>query len=164
MKSFLLAIVAVQILHCLGMPSTKEALRASVVKLNEITEITNLCGITRRGVTNVYRTGKLSYNVDLTFSVRETICSKNSGWEFDDSICLFRPRRIAERGFCKSRVGYFADKVAYVDVKCDGLKTVDSESDSSESSETNFEGNSKSEEASLHESSNESFMDSKSWH
>ncbi|XP_072902855.1 secreted phosphoprotein 24-like [Hemitrygon akajei] len=154
MKSFLLTIIAVQILHCLGMPSPKEALRASVIKLNEITEITNLCGITRRGVTNTYRTGKLSYSVDLTFSVKETVCSKNSGQEFDDPSCSFRPKNIAEKGFCNSHVEFFADKVADVDVECDGLKTVDSESDATESSETSIESQSKSKESSLEETSN----------
>ncbi|XP_062908635.1 secreted phosphoprotein 24-like [Mobula hypostoma] len=139
MKTFLLSIFAVQILYCSGVPSTKEALRASVIKLNEITEITNLCGITRRGVTNTYRTGKLSYNVDLTFSVKETICSKNSGQEFDDPSCFFRPKNIAEKGFCKSHVEFLADKVADVEVECDGLSTVDSESDSTETSENSIE-------------------------
>ncbi|XP_059821948.1 secreted phosphoprotein 24-like [Hypanus sabinus] len=154
MKSFLLTIIAVQIIHCLGVPSPKEALRASVIKLNEITEITNLCGISRRGVTNTYRTGKLSYSVDLTFSVKETVCSKNSGLEFDDPSCSFCPKNIAGKGFCKSHVEFFADKVADVDVECDGLKTVDSESDSTESSETSIESQSKSKESSLEETSN----------
>ncbi|XP_078260567.1 secreted phosphoprotein 24-like [Rhinoraja longicauda] len=153
MKSFLLAIAAVQILHCSGVPSTKDALRASVAKLNEITEFTNLCAVTRRGVTNTYRTGKLSYNVDLTFSVKETVCSKNSGQEFDDPSCTFHPKNIAEKGFCKSRVEYFADKVADVDVECEGLKTIDSESDSTESNETSIEAQSKSNETSLEETS-----------
>ncbi|XP_032880439.1 secreted phosphoprotein 24-like isoform X1 [Amblyraja radiata] len=153
MKSFLLAIAAVQILHCSGLPSTKDALRASVAKLNEITKITNLCAITRRGVTNTYRTGKLSHNVYLTFSVKETVCSKNTGQEFDDPICTFRPKNIAEKGFCKSHVEYFADKVADVDVECEGLKTIDSESDSAESNETSIEAQSKSNETSLEETS-----------
>ncbi|XP_072900768.1 secreted phosphoprotein 24-like isoform X2 [Hemitrygon akajei] len=155
MKTFLLAIAAVQIFYCSGVPSTKEALRASVIKLNEITEITNLCGITRRGVIDTYRTGKLSYNVDLTFSVKETVCSKNSGQEFDNPSCFFRPKNIAEKGFCKSHVEFFADKVADVDVECDGLKTVDSESDSTESSETSIEAQSKSKETLPEETSNE---------
>ncbi|XP_078260451.1 secreted phosphoprotein 24-like [Rhinoraja longicauda] len=154
MKSFLLAIAAMQILHCSGVPSTKDALRSSIAKLNEITEINNLCAITRRGVTNTFRTGKLSYNVDLTFSVRETVCSKISGQEFDDPSCIFHPENIAGKGFCKSRVEYFADKVADVDVKCEGLKTIDSESDSTESNETSIEAQSKSNETSLEETSN----------
>ncbi|XP_072902858.1 secreted phosphoprotein 24-like isoform X3 [Hemitrygon akajei] len=155
MKIFLLVVVAVQILYCSGVPSTKEALRASAIKLNEITEIPNLCGITRRGVTNTYHTGKLSYSVDLTFSVKETVCSKNSGQEFDDPGCSFLPKNIAGKGFCKSHVEFFADKVADVDVECDGLKTVDSESDSTESNEYSIEAQSKSKETSLEETSNE---------
>uniref|UniRef100_UPI00398EB0DE secreted phosphoprotein 24-like n=1 Tax=Pristiophorus japonicus TaxID=55135 RepID=UPI00398EB0DE len=139
MNSFLLTIAAVQILHCSGVPSPKDALRESVIKLNEITETTNLCGITRRRVKDIYRTGKLSYNVDLTFSVKETVCSKNSGLEFDDPSCHFHPRKSAEKGFCKSRVEYFADKVVDIDVECRGLKTVDSNSDSSESNEDSIE-------------------------
>ncbi|XP_072115845.1 secreted phosphoprotein 24-like [Mobula birostris] len=154
MKSYLLALVAIQILRCLGVPSTKEALKASVVKLNEISEITNLCGISRRGVTNTYRTGKLSYNMDLTFSVKETVCSKNSGLEFDDPSCQFRPKSIAENGVCRSRVEFFADKVADVDVECEGLKTVDSDSDLTESSETSIEEKTKSKETSVEETSN----------
>ncbi|XP_072902857.1 secreted phosphoprotein 24-like isoform X2 [Hemitrygon akajei] len=154
MKIFLLVVVAVQILYCSGVPSTKEALRASAIKLNEITEIPNLCGITRRGVTNTYHTGKLSYSVDLTFSVKETVCSKNSGQEFDDPGCSFLPKNIAGKGFCKSHVEFFADKVADVDVECDGLKTVDSESDSTESNEYSIEAQSKSKETSLEETSN----------
>ncbi|XP_069786586.1 secreted phosphoprotein 24-like [Narcine bancroftii] len=153
MKSFLLTIAAVQILHCSGVPSTKHALRASILKLNEITEIANLCAITRRGVTNTYRTGKLSYNVDLTFSVKETICSKNSGHEFDDVSCLFRPKKVAETGLCRSHVEYFANKVSDIDVECEGLKTVGSESDSTESSETRTEAQSESKETSLEETS-----------
>ncbi|XP_051886623.1 secreted phosphoprotein 24-like [Pristis pectinata] len=139
MKSFLLAIAAVQILHCSGVPSTKEALRASVVKLNEITEITNLCGITGRRGKNVYRTGKLSYNVDLIFSVKETVCSKNSGLEFDDRSCHFRSKKAAAKGFCKSHVEYFADKIVDIDVECRGLRTIDSKSYSFESSENSIE-------------------------
>ncbi|XP_072115846.1 secreted phosphoprotein 24-like [Mobula birostris] len=153
MKSFLFTLAAVQILHCSGVPSTKEALRASVIKLNEITMITNLCGITRRGVTNTYRTGKLSYSMDLMFSVKETVCSKNSGQEFDDLNCSFRPKNIAEKGFCKSHVEFFADKVADVEVECDGLTTVDSESDSTETSENSIEEQSKSKETPLEETS-----------
>ncbi|XP_032880438.1 secreted phosphoprotein 24-like [Amblyraja radiata] len=154
MKSFLLAITAVLILLCSGVPIPEDALRTSVVRLNEITEITSLCAITGRRVTNTYRTGKLSYNVDLTFTVKETICSKNSGKEFDDPSCYFRPKMIAGEGFCKSRVEYFADKVADVDVECDGLKTIDSESDSIESSETSIEDITKSRETSFEEASN----------
>uniref|UniRef100_UPI00398F1CD1 secreted phosphoprotein 24-like n=1 Tax=Pristiophorus japonicus TaxID=55135 RepID=UPI00398F1CD1 len=154
MNSFLLTIAAVQILHCSGIPSPKDALRESVIKLNEITETTNLCGITRRRVKDIYRTGKLSYSVDLTFSVKETVCSKNSGLEFDDPSCHFRPRKTAEKGFCKSRVEYFADKVVDIDVECRGLKTVDSNSDSSESSEDSIEVKTNSKATSLEESSN----------
>ncbi|XP_059821947.1 secreted phosphoprotein 24-like [Hypanus sabinus] len=154
MKSFLLTLAAMQILHCSGVPRTKEALRASVIKLNEITEIPNLCGISRRGVTNTYCTGNLSYGVDLTFSVKETVCSKNSGQEFDDPSCSFHSKNIAEKGFCKSHVEFFADKVADVDVECGGLKTVDSESDLTESSENSIEAQSKSNETSLEETSN----------
>uniref|UniRef100_UPI00398F048B secreted phosphoprotein 24-like n=1 Tax=Pristiophorus japonicus TaxID=55135 RepID=UPI00398F048B len=154
MNSFLLTIAAVQILHCSGVPSPKDALRESVIKLNEITETTNLCGITRRRVKDIYRTGKLSYNVDLTFLVKETVCSKNSGLEFDDHSCLFSTRKTAEKGFCKSRVEYFADKVVDIDVECRGLKTVDSSSDSSESSEDSIEVKTKSKETSLEELSN----------
>ncbi|XP_062906090.1 secreted phosphoprotein 24-like [Mobula hypostoma] len=155
MKTCVLTIIAVQILYCSGVPSTKEALRASVNKLNEISDITNLCGITRRGVTNTYRTGKLSYSMDLTFSVKETVCSKNSGQEFDDPSCSFCSKSIAEKGFCKSHVEFFADKVADVDVECDGLKIVDSESDSKESSETRIEAQTKSKETSREETPNE---------
>ncbi|XP_067891981.1 secreted phosphoprotein 24-like [Heterodontus francisci] len=152
MKSFLLIIAAVQILHCSGIPSPKDALRVSVIKLNEITETTNLCGITRRRVNNIYRTGKLSYNVDLTFSVKETACSKNSGLEFDDPNCHFCLKKTAEKGFCKSHVEYFADEVVDIDVECRGLKTIDSNSESSESSENSIEMKSKSKKPSLEES------------
>ncbi|GCB64256.1 hypothetical protein scyTo_0011725 [Scyliorhinus torazame] len=151
MKSLLLTIAAVQILHCSGMPSPKDALRASVLKLNKITEITNLCGITRRRVKDVYRTGKLSYNVDLTFSVKETVCSKNSGLEFDDPSCHFRSKKSAEKGLCKSRVEYFAGEVIEVDVECRGMKTFDSNSKSSESSENSLEVQTKSMETSIEE-------------
>ncbi|XP_078085405.1 secreted phosphoprotein 24-like [Mustelus asterias] len=139
MKSLLLTIAAVQILQCSGIPSPKDALRVSVGKLNEITAITNLCGITRRRVKDVYRTGKLSYNVDLTFSVKETVCSKNSGLEFDDPSCRFRSKKSARKGWCNSRVEYFADEVLDVDVECRGLKTFDSKSGSFESSENSIE-------------------------
>ncbi|XP_067844321.1 secreted phosphoprotein 24-like [Heptranchias perlo] len=154
MKSFLLIIAAVQILHCSGVPTPEDALRESVIKLNEITEITNLCGITRRRVKDIYRTGKLSYNVDLAFTVKETVCSKNSGLEFDDPSCRFRTKKTAEKGFCKSRIQYFADEVVDIDVECRGLKTVDSNSDSSESSENSIEVEKKSKEISLEKSSN----------
>ncbi|XP_072434415.1 secreted phosphoprotein 24-like [Chiloscyllium punctatum] len=155
MKAFLLTIAAVQILHCSGIPSPKDALRASVIKLNQITETSNLCGITRRRVKDIHRTGKVSYNVDLTFSVKETVCSKNSGLEFDDASCYFRPRNTAEKGLCKSRVEYFADEVVDVVVECRGLKTVDSNSDVSESSENSYEVKTKSREMLNEESFNE---------
>ncbi|XP_048455466.1 secreted phosphoprotein 24-like [Rhincodon typus] len=139
MKAFLLTIAAVQILHCSGIPSQKDALRASVLKLNQITETSNLCGITMRRVKEIHHTGKLSYNMDLTFSVKETVCSKNSGLEFDDPSCHFRPKKTAEKGLCKSHIEYFADEVVSIDVECKGLKMVDSNSDSSESNENSNE-------------------------
>ncbi|XP_060684037.1 secreted phosphoprotein 24-like [Hemiscyllium ocellatum] len=139
MKAFLLTIAAVQILHCSGIPRPKDALRASVIKLNQITETSNLCGITRRRVKDIYRTGKLSYNVDLTFTVKETVCSKNSGLEFDDPSCYFRTKKTATKGFCKSHVEYFADEIVDVDVECRGLKMFDSRSGSFESSENSIE-------------------------
>ncbi|XP_072118270.1 secreted phosphoprotein 24-like [Mobula birostris] len=152
MKTFLLAVAAVQIFYCSGVPSTKEALRASVIKLNEMTEIPNLCSITRRGVTNTYHTGKLSYSMDLTFSVKETVCSKNSGQEFDDPSCSFRHKNIAEKGFCKSHVEFFADKVADVELECDGLTTADSEKVSVKLSSLSHEEKDKSKETSLEDS------------
>ncbi|XP_048455517.1 secreted phosphoprotein 24-like [Rhincodon typus] len=155
MKAFLLTIAAVQILHCSGIPSPKDALRVSVLKLNQITETSNLCGITRRRVKDIQRTGKLSYNVDLTFSVKETVCSKNSGLEFDDPSCYFHPKKTAEKGLCKSRVEYFADEVVDVAVECQGLKTFDSNSDISESSENSIEVKTKSKEIPNEDSINE---------
>ncbi|XP_048391317.1 secreted phosphoprotein 24-like [Stegostoma tigrinum] len=154
MKAFLLTIAAVQILHCSGIPSPKDALRASVLKLNQITETSNLCRITRRSVKDIHRTGKLSYNVDLTFSVKETVCSKNSGLEFDDRSCRFRTKKSAEKGFCKSHVEYYADEVIEVDVECRGLKTINGKSGSFESSENSVELKTKSKEKGIKESSN----------
>ncbi|XP_048391351.1 secreted phosphoprotein 24-like [Stegostoma tigrinum] len=154
MKVFLLTIAAVQILHCSGKPSPKDALRASVLKLNRITETSNLCGITRRRVKDIHRTGKLSYNVDLTFSVKETICSKNSGLEFDDPSCHFRAKKPAEKGLCKSHVAYFADEIVDIDVQCRGLKTVDSNSDSSELNENSLEVKTEAKPTSVEESPN----------
>ncbi|XP_067844320.1 secreted phosphoprotein 24-like [Heptranchias perlo] len=119
MKSFLLIIAAVQILHCSGVPTPEDALRESVIKLNEITEITN----------DIYYKGKLSYNMDLAFTVKETVCSKNSGLEFDDPSCHFRTKKTTEKGLCKSRVQRFADEVIDIDMECRGLKTVDSNSE-----------------------------------
>ncbi|XP_072434416.1 secreted phosphoprotein 24-like [Chiloscyllium punctatum] len=152
MKAFLLTIAAVQILHCSGIPSPKDALRVSVIKLNQITKTSNLCGITRRRVKDIYRTGKLSYNVDLTFSVKETVCSKNSGLEFDDPSCYFHPKMTAVKGLCTSRVEYFADEVVDIDVECRGLKMVGSNSDSSESNENSIEVKTKSKQMSTEES------------
>ncbi|XP_048455476.1 secreted phosphoprotein 24-like isoform X2 [Rhincodon typus] len=154
MKAFLLTIAAVQILHCSGIPSPKDALRVSVLKLNQITDTSNLCGITRRRVKDIHRTGKLSYNVDLTFSVKETICSKNSGLEFDDPSCHFCPKKTAEKGLCKSHVAYFADEVVDIDVQCRGLKTVDSNSDSSELNENSLEVKTEAKPMSVEESPN----------
>ncbi|XP_067844319.1 secreted phosphoprotein 24-like, partial [Heptranchias perlo] len=102
----------------------------------------------------IYRTGKLSYNVDLAFTVKETVCSKNSGLEFDDPSCHFRTKKTVENVFCRSPVQYFADEVVDIDVECRGLKTIDSNSDSSESSENSIETKTKSKETSLEESSN----------
>ncbi|XP_043550480.1 secreted phosphoprotein 24-like isoform X2 [Chiloscyllium plagiosum] len=152
MKAFLLTIAAVQIVHCSGIPSPKDALRVSVIKLNQITKTSNLCGITRRRVKDIYRTGKLSYNVDLTFSVKETVCSKNSGLEFDDPSCYFHPKMTAVKGLCTSHVEYFADEVVDVDVECRGLKMVDSNSDSSETNENSIEVKTKSKQMSTEES------------
>lgn len=130
MKSFLLAIAAVQILHCSGVPNPEDALRAAITKLNEISEISHLCGIIRSTITDLSPTGKISYNVDLAFSVQETVCSKNSGLEFDDSSCIFRPVRIAETASCRSRVKYLADEVLDVDVECHGFGKVKGNGDS----------------------------------
>ncbi|GCC33942.1 hypothetical protein chiPu_0012413 [Chiloscyllium punctatum] len=101
--------------------------------------------------------------MDIAFSVKETICSKNSGLEFDDPSCHFYPKKTAERGLCKSHVEYFADEVVDIDVECRGLKTVDSNSDSSESNENSVEEHGKSTETSFDVSSNE-LHDSRAWH
>ncbi|XP_038646305.1 secreted phosphoprotein 24-like [Scyliorhinus canicula] len=122
MKSLLLTIAAVQILHCSGVPNPEDALRVAVMKLNEISEISHLCRTISSTVTDLSPTGKFSYNVDLAFSVKETVCSKNSGLEFDDSSCNFRPAKIAETASCRSRVKYLADEVLDVDVECHGFK------------------------------------------
>ncbi|XP_078085402.1 secreted phosphoprotein 24-like isoform X2 [Mustelus asterias] len=124
MKSLLLTIAAVQILQCSGVPNPEDALRAAVMKLNEISEISHLCRTVSSTVTDLSPTGKLSYNVDLAFSVKETVCSKNSGLEFDDSSCNFRPAKIAETASCRSRVKYLADEVLDVDVECHGFRRV----------------------------------------
>ncbi|XP_072902868.1 secreted phosphoprotein 24-like [Hemitrygon akajei] len=141
MKFFLLAVAAVQILHCSGAPSSKSALRASMIKLNKITRISNLCGVTGRRVADVYRTGRLSYNVDLGFTVKETVCSKNSRRPFDHRSCRFRSGKNAGKGFCKSRVEYFAGKIVDIDVDCRGLRTIDNRSRSLESNENSVEMN-----------------------
>ncbi|XP_069786585.1 secreted phosphoprotein 24-like [Narcine bancroftii] len=132
MKSFLLAIAAVQILHCSGVPNPEDALRAAITKLNEISEISHLCGIIGSRITDLSPTGKFSYNVDLSFSVQETVCSKNSGLEFDDSSCIFRPARIAETANCRSRVKYLAGDVLDVDVECHGFRKAKGNRDSVE--------------------------------
>ncbi|XP_072434839.1 secreted phosphoprotein 24-like [Chiloscyllium punctatum] len=132
MKAFLLAIAAVQILHCSGVPNPEDALRAAVMKLNEISEISHLCRSISSTVTDLSPTGKFSYNVDLAFSVKETVCSKNSGLEFDDSSCSFRPTKIAETATCRSRVKYLADEVLDVDVECHGFKRAKGNRDSPE--------------------------------
>ncbi|XP_007905871.1 secreted phosphoprotein 24 [Callorhinchus milii] len=136
MRSFLLAIAIVQILQCLGVPSPEAALRTSLMKLNEMTDTPNLCGVTEGQLRDISPTGKFSYNVDLAFSVRETVCSKNSGLEFDNPTCHFRHAQAAEKGVCKSRVKYLAGKVVGVDVECQGLRKVKSNSDSLESNES----------------------------
>ncbi|XP_048454660.1 secreted phosphoprotein 24-like [Rhincodon typus] len=164
MKAFLLTIAAVQILYCSGIPSPKDALRASVIKLNQITKTSNLYGVNRRRVKEIHQSGKLSYNVDLTFSVKETVCPKNFVLEFNDPSCHFHPKKTAEKGLCKSHVEYFADEVVDIDVQCRGLKTVDSNSDSSELNENSIELKSNSTESlekspNVQNKSKETFLD-----
>uniref|UniRef100_UPI00398EB4C2 secreted phosphoprotein 24-like n=1 Tax=Pristiophorus japonicus TaxID=55135 RepID=UPI00398EB4C2 len=139
MNSFLLTIAAVQILHCSGVPNPEDALRVAITKLNEISEISHLCGIISSTVTDLSPTGKFSYNVDLAFSVKETVCSKNSGLDFDDLSCSFRPAKIAETASCKSRVKYLADEVLDVDVECQGFKKAKGNGDSFDKVKNNAE-------------------------
>eukprot|EP00062_Callorhinchus_milii_P021540 gi/632978371/ref/XP_007905874.1/ PREDICTED: secreted phosphoprotein 24-like [Callorhinchus milii] len=147
MRSFLLAIAVLQILQCSGVPSPEAALRTSLMKLNEMTDTPNLCSVTRRRLRAMYPTGKLTYNLDLAFSVKETTCSKNSGLEFDSPLCRFRPAPTAERGVCRSRVKYFADEIVDVHVHCRGLKSFKGKIHSSESRESNQEVKRKSTES-----------------
>ncbi|KAF0887004.1 TRPM8 protein, partial [Crocuta crocuta] len=108
--------------------SLREALGASVAKVNAQSLSPYLFRAFRSSVKRVYVLEQDSLNMDLEFGIRETTCRRDSG--ADPSTCDFQRGYYAPAAVCRSTVRMSAEQVHDVWVHCRWSSS--SESNSSE--------------------------------
>ncbi|XP_053327285.1 secreted phosphoprotein 24 [Spea bombifrons] len=138
MKRFLLTILLLHLLGCSGFPVNdydddviRTALNASLAQLNDQSRDVNLLRITRSRVKRVMypRDSDVDFDLILEFSVRETICNKNSAR--DPSSCDFKIGYYKEAS-CRSQVLVSDGGPKVLSAYCYMPTDSSSESDSSE--------------------------------
>ncbi|XP_025861997.2 secreted phosphoprotein 24 [Vulpes vulpes] len=120
---------------CAGFPlydydpsSLREALSASVAKVNSQALSPYLFRAFRSSVKRVYVLDQDSVNMDLEFGIRETTCRRDSGE--DPATCDFQRGYYSPAAVCRSTVRVVAEQVQDVWVRCQWSSS--SESNSSE--------------------------------
>ncbi|XP_066544292.1 secreted phosphoprotein 24 [Amia ocellicauda] len=114
----------------LDQPIAEQALNVSITQVNARSRGLNLYGITKSSIKKLIPVGPDSYNMLLSFTIRETVCPKDSG--LDPDSCDFMRGRFALVASCSSRVLFTANEVQSASVRC-------SQSSSSSSSESSSE-------------------------
>uniref|UniRef100_UPI00398EC067 secreted phosphoprotein 24-like n=1 Tax=Pristiophorus japonicus TaxID=55135 RepID=UPI00398EC067 len=144
MHSFLLAFAAFQVLQCCAgipifdfTPVVQDALQTSIIQLNSNTIGDYLLAATSNELLRIIPIGPNDFSVDLRFNARETLCSKDSGFETEN--CELNNDPLAKMTTCRSSVSYSSGVVVDVYLQCmdsrDRIMGSSSESASFESSE-----------------------------
>ncbi|XP_008688523.1 secreted phosphoprotein 24 isoform X1 [Ursus maritimus] len=128
-------VLGVNYLPCTGFPvydydssSLREALRASVAKVNSQSLSPYLFRAFRSSLKRVNVLDQDSLNMDLEFGIRETTCRRDSGE--DPASCDFQRGYYVQAAVCRSTVRVSAEEVQDVWVRCRWSSS--SESNSSE--------------------------------
>uniref|UniRef100_A0A667HAU1 Secreted phosphoprotein 24 n=2 Tax=Lynx canadensis TaxID=61383 RepID=A0A667HAU1_LYNCA len=134
-KMPILLVLGVNFLSCAGFPvydydpsSLREALGASVAKVNAQSLSPYLFRAFRGSIKRVYVLDQDSLSMDLEFGIRETTCRRESGE--DPSTCDFQRGYYMPAVVCRSTVRMSAEQVRDVWVRCHWSSS--SESNSSE--------------------------------
>ncbi|NXA94143.1 SPP24 protein, partial [Melanocharis versteri] len=132
----LIFVLALSVFSCSGFPAydydlpvAKEALNASLARINSQSWGRNLYGIVRSRVMGMDMWDSDVYGLDLHFSIRETVCTKASGR--DPSTCDFKTGPFVPTASCRSVVEVSGELIANITVRCH-RSTFSSESMSSE--------------------------------
>ncbi|XP_021534684.1 secreted phosphoprotein 24 [Neomonachus schauinslandi] len=135
MKILIVFVLGMNYLSCAGFPvydydssSLREALRASVAKVNSQSLSPYLFRAFRSSVKRVNVLDQDSLNMDLEFGIRETTCKRDSGE--DPATCDFQRVYYMPSAICRSTVRLSAEQVQDVWVRCRWSSS--SESNSSE--------------------------------
>ncbi|XP_032211131.1 secreted phosphoprotein 24 isoform X1 [Mustela erminea] len=135
MKILILFVLGMNYPSCAGFPvynydssSLREALRASVAKVNSQSLSPYLFRAFRSSIKRVNVLDEDSLNMDLEFGIRETTCRRDSGE--DPATCDFQRGYYASPAICRSTVRMSAEQVQGVWVRCHWSSS--SESNSSE--------------------------------
>nr|XP_004396130.2 PREDICTED: secreted phosphoprotein 24 isoform X1 [Odobenus rosmarus divergens] len=135
MKILIVFVLGMNYPSCAGFPvydydssSLREALRASVAKVNSQSLSPYLFRAFRSSVKRVNVLDQDSLNMDLEFGIRETTCRRDSGE--DPATCDFQRGYYMPSAICRSTVRVSAEQVQDVWVRCHWSSS--SESNSSE--------------------------------
>ncbi|XP_034862703.1 secreted phosphoprotein 24 [Mirounga leonina] len=135
MKILIVFVLGMNYPSCAGFPvydydssSLREALRASVAKVNSQSLSPYLFRAFRSSVKRVNVLDQDSLNMDLEFGIRETTCRRDSGK--DPATCDFQRVYYMPSAICRSTVRLSAEQVQDVWVRCRWSSS--SESNSSE--------------------------------
>ncbi|KAM4597664.1 secreted phosphoprotein 24 [Polymixia lowei] len=139
MKWPVLVVALLQSLGCSGSPvfnselssMADRALGAALTEVNSIYAVNHLYRVTRGSVSRVISVGLNSYDVLMTFSIKETDCLKTS--KEDPQRCAFKSGFFVPSTSCSSRVRLSSVASQVVSLRCGP-----DSSSSSESSEEIF--------------------------
>ncbi|XP_029788748.1 secreted phosphoprotein 24 isoform X1 [Suricata suricatta] len=135
-KMLIVLLLGMNLPSCAGFPvydydpsSVREALGASVAKVNAQSLSPYLFRAFRSAIKRVYVLEPDSVSMDLEFGIRETTCRRDSGQ--DPSTCDFQRGYYVPAAVCRSTVRMSAEQVQDVQVRCHWSSS-SSESNSSE--------------------------------
>ncbi|XP_056157119.1 secreted phosphoprotein 24 [Lampris incognitus] len=124
MKWCVLLLALLQSLGCSGFPlpnselasMSNRGLVVALAEVNSIYAVSRLYQVTRGSVTRVIPLGQDTYDLLMTFGIKETVCLKSSGE--DPQKCAIRPGFFVSSPACSSRVRVSAQSALVVSLKC----------------------------------------------
>ncbi|XP_067902548.1 secreted phosphoprotein 24-like [Heterodontus francisci] len=123
MKTILFIFAAAQILYCSGepcanstFPGMRNALTATVSRLNNNSTINNLFAVTSCNVQSITDFGERSFSMVLVIDVQETMCRRDSG--IDPANCTLKPITEAATATCSCRVRITNRMIENVELEC----------------------------------------------
>ncbi|GAB5576109.1 secreted phosphoprotein 24 [Prionailurus iriomotensis] len=141
----ILLVLGVNFLSCAGFPvydydpsSLREALSASVAKVNAQSLSPYLFRAFRGSIKRVYVLDQDSLSMDLEFGIRETTCRRESGE--DPSTCDFQRGYYMPAVVCRSTVRMSAEQVRDVWVRCHWSSSSESNSSEEPDAEIDLDG------------------------